>query len=74
MEIRIGLKESARELTIDADASPEQIEELVKTAFAGDEPFLRLTSDRGRIFLVRTAEVQFIELGGEEQRRVGFIA
>ncbi|MDO5053355.1 MAG: DUF3107 domain-containing protein [Pseudoclavibacter sp.] len=74
MEIRIGLKESARELTIDTEAAPDELEQLVEAAFSADEPFVRFVNERGRVFLVRTAEIQFVELGAEEQRRVGFIA
>ena len=74
MELRIGIQHAPRELTIETDQKPAEIEGLVQRAFEGGEPLLRLVDDKQRVFLVQTASVLYVEISGEEPRRVGFIA
>ena len=37
-------------------------------------PVLRLRDEKGKIYIVPTATIAFVEVGSEESRRVGFVA
>ncbi|PFG33863.1 DUF3107 domain-containing protein [Sanguibacter antarcticus] len=71
MEITIGVQNLARELTIETDATAEEISKAVTDALNG-KPVLELTDSRGRKILVPSATIGYVEIGAEEQRKVGF--
>ena len=71
MEITIGVQNLARELTVDSDATAEEITKAVTDALSGG-PVLELTDSRGRKILVPSATIGYVEIGTEEQRKVGF--
>ena len=70
MEIKIGVQRAPRELTLESNQTREDVEQAVETALAGG--VLRLTDDRGRLFLVPGERLAYIELGEPVERRVGF--
>ena len=70
MEIKIGVQRAPRELTLESNQTREDVEKAVETALAGG--VLRLTDDRGRLFLVPGERLAYIELGEPVERRVGF--
>lgn len=72
MDIRIGILNSPRELSLETASSADDIEQAVRTALT-DGGVLSLTDIKGKIFLVPTAGLAYVEIGAEEQRRVGFI-
>lgn len=74
MEIKIGVRESAREISFETSAPLAQIESAVTAALEGSAKLLKLTDDKGRTFLVPTSALAYVEIGAEETRRVGFIA
>lgn len=74
MEIRIGILNSPRELTIESSQKTNEVEEIVAAALAGDTGYLRLVDTKGAVFVIPTATIVFVELGSEETRRVGFFA
>lgn len=74
MELRIGIQHAPRELTIETEQSPADIEALVQRAFDESAPLIRIVDDKQRVHLVQTAGVLYVELSGDEPRRVGFIA
>jgi hypothetical protein len=74
MEVRIGIKDSARDLSFDASLTASQITDLVKKAIEGGEKLITMTDAKGSSFLIPTASISFVEVGAEEARRVGFIA
>lgn len=71
MEITIGVQNVARELTLESDQTAEQVAAVVSAAIAGG-PSLTLTDARGRRIIVPTAVLGYVEIGTDEQRRVGF--
>ncbi|MCA5892481.1 DUF3107 domain-containing protein [Isoptericola sp. NEAU-Y5] len=71
MEITIGVQNQARELTLESDETAESVTTAVREAIAGGG-VLDLTDSKGRRILVPTASLGYVELGAEEQRRVGF--
>ncbi len=71
MEVKIGIAESQRELVVSSDQSADEVAKLVDDALAGGE-LLRLVDDKGRKYLVRSAQIAYVEIAPEEGRRVGF--
>ncbi|MGF0115976.1 DUF3107 domain-containing protein [Promicromonospora sp. Marseille-Q5078] len=71
MEITIGVQNLARELVVETDDTAEAVTTAVREAIA-DGGVLELTDARGRTLLVPTATIGYVELGAEEQRKVGF--
>ncbi|MCK9792380.1 DUF3107 domain-containing protein [Isoptericola sp. 4D.3] len=72
MEITIGVQNLARELVVETDDTAEAVTTAVREAIAGDNGLLELTDSRGRTILVPTATIGYVEVGAEEQRKVGF--
>lgn len=71
MEIKIGVKQSQREIVMDSNESPKdlaaRIEESVKA-----ESLLSFTDTKGRQVFVPAAALAYVEVGTETARRVGF--
>jgi hypothetical protein len=74
MDIRIGITNAPRELSFESKQAPEDIQKVVTDALEGTSAFFTLTDVKGRVYLVPTQGLAYIELGGEEARRVGFVA
>ncbi|GAA3212185.1 DUF3107 domain-containing protein [Oerskovia jenensis] len=71
MEVTIGVQNLARELVIETEETTETVAAAVSAALAGG-PALELLDSRGRRVIVPTASIGYVEIGTEEQRRVGF--
>ncbi|MEK8225453.1 DUF3107 domain-containing protein [Oerskovia sp. M15] len=71
MEVTIGVQNLARELVIETEETTEAVAAAVATALAGG-PALELLDSRGRRVIIPTASIGYVEIGTEEQRRVGF--
>ena len=72
MEIKIGVVESARELLINSDLSPDEVEALVADALDGKRPVLTLVDEKGRRFVVPSSRISYVEIGASDARKVGF--
>jgi len=72
MEVKIGVQNVTRELTIDTDQAGEDIEATVAKALTGDEPVITLTDTKGRKVIVPAAKLAYIELGSPTIGQVGF--
>jgi hypothetical protein len=72
VEVKIGIAESARELLVSSDQSPEEVAKLVDEAITSEGGLLRLTDDRGRKFVIRGERIAYVEIAPEEARKVGF--
>ncbi|GIT79531.1 ATP-binding protein [Leifsonia sp. LS1] len=73
MEIRIGIVNAPRELGFESAQSPDEIAQQVETAVTGGAAVLKLTDDKGRVYVVPTAGIAYVEVGAEESRRIGFV-
>ena len=71
MEVKIGIAESARELVVSSDQSADEVSSLVDAALSGDG-LLRLVDEKGRRFVVRAAQIAYVEIAPEDGRKVGF--
>lgn len=74
MEIKIGVADSPRELSITSSNSPDEVESLVTDALRNDEGLLILTDDKGRRYVVPSTKVAYVEIGPGDERRVGFVS
>ncbi len=71
MEVKIGVQDAAREVTLDTDETPDAIKAAV-TAAISEGGLLSLTDDRGRTVLVNATKIAYVEIGAPSTRRVGF--
>jgi Protein of unknown function (DUF3107) len=71
VEVKIGIAESARELVVSSDQTPDEVQALVDDALKGDG-LLRLVDDKGRRYLVRAAQIAYVEIAPATVGRVGF--
>ena len=71
MEVTIGVQNLTRELVIETDQTPDDLTAAVKEALASNGA-LELKDTRGRHIIVPTSTIGYVEIGTEEQRRVGF--
>ena len=74
MDIRIGIANSPREINFESSQSSAEIEKIVATALDTDAKFVSLKDDKGKLYIVPTAALAYLEVGSEESRRIGFIA
>ena len=52
----------------------EPIKIGIVTALSGQSALLKLTDDKGTVYVVPTSALAYVEIGSEESRRVGFVA
>jgi uncharacterized protein DUF3107 len=71
VEVKIGVQNAARELTIELDETPEAVEKLVADAVSGDG-VLNLKDAKGRRVIVPVAKLAYVELGHGTSGQVGF--
>lgn len=72
MEVKIGIAESQRELVVSSDQTADEVSKLVDAALADVDGLLRLTDEKGRRYVVRSAQIAYVEIAPEDGRRVGF--
>lgn len=72
MEVKIGVADSHRELTVSTADSPDQVEALVTAAMRNTQGMLSLVDDKGRRYMVPISRVAYVEIGPADSRRVGF--
>jgi hypothetical protein len=68
VEVKIGIQSISREVVIETNASPEEIETSLAAALADGGLFV-LTD--GKV-MVPADKIGYLEFSGSEQRRVGF--
>ena len=72
MEVKIGVKGSPRELVVETDSSSDEIAAALRAVVGDDDAIFELTDTKGRRILVPAEHIAFVEIGEQEQRRVGF--
>lgn len=71
MEIKIGIRQSSRELTVETDATVSDIVAKINDSVANDA-VLVLEDTKGRSVLVPSSALAYIEVGAQTPNRVGF--
>lgn len=72
MDIRIGIKDTAREISFESSQTAADVEQAVVEALDGT--VLTLDDSKGKRYLVPAAQIAYVEIGSETSRRVGFVA
>lgn len=71
MEVKIGIQSAPRELTLETESSPEELEQRLKDALADGGIFIVADVKGGRA-VVPADKIAYLEFGSTEPRRVGF--
>ena len=71
MEIKIGIQSVPRELVIETKSSFEEVQRALATAVADGGVFTLGDERIGRV-LFPADKIAYVEVGGSEQRRIGF--
>ena len=71
MEVKIGVQYAARELVLESNEKPEDIEKAIAAALKSGG-LLTLVDERGRKVVVPADRLAYVEIGEAAERRVGF--
>ena len=71
MEIKIGVQDTPRELSLESNQTPDEVAAAIDAALASGT-VLSLTDDRGRTVLVPAAKIAYVEIGPAAKGKVGF--
>ncbi|MEP6797035.1 MAG: DUF3107 domain-containing protein [Lapillicoccus sp.] len=71
MEVRIGVQNVTREIVFESGASVDEITSTIDTALTNKD-MLRLTDDKGRLYIVPVSALGYVHIGEPEKSRVGF--
>ena len=71
VEVKIGVRNVAREITLESAQTAEEVAAAVDTALEQGGT-LKLADDKGRVVVVPTGVIGYVEIGAPEGRRVGF--
>lgn len=71
MEVKIGIQQASRELSVEVDIDADAVEKLVSEAIASDG-VIALTDTKGRRVLVPSQRLAFVEVGSGVVGQVGF--
>ena len=71
MEVKIGVRDVAREVVLESEETPDAVAALIAKAVESGG-LLRLTDEKGRLIMVPGALIGYVELGAPESRKVGF--
>ncbi|MGJ9411074.1 DUF3107 domain-containing protein [Aeromicrobium sp. CF4.19] len=71
MEVKIGVQNAARELSVDTDEAPDTVLEALQGAL-GDDRLFSLTDAKGRTVAVPADKVAYLYFTAEGGRKVGF--
>jgi hypothetical protein len=72
VEVRIGVRDVAREVTLESASTPEQVRATIAEAVSSGAPLVELVDDKGATVLVPTSALGYVEIGSPEKGRVGF--
>ncbi len=71
MDIRISVQNSAREVSLESNESPAEVNTKVASAIK-DGSVLTLTDEKGRTIIVPGDKIAFVEIGVATVGKVGF--
>lgn len=71
MEVKIGITDIAREVSIDTNSSADEVAEQLREALTNNG-LLELVDEKGRRLLVPAGRIGYMDLGSATVRPVGF--
>lgn len=73
MDVRIGVTYAPKELTLEMEATTDEVSQQVENALSGNGTFLWLTDRNGTRVGVPLDKLAYVEIeGSESDRHVGF--
>lgn len=74
MDLRIGVTQAPRELSVEMpDDERDETLKTIDAALAGATDVLQLTDKRGRVVMVPSEKIAYVEVGANDgDRRIGF--
>jgi hypothetical protein len=72
VEVKIGVQHANRELVLESEQTPAEVEQAVAEAFSGKSNLLQLEDEKGRKVIVPTDRLAYVEIGEVSIRKVGF--
>jgi hypothetical protein len=72
VDVKIGVTDTGRELTVSSGSTPDEIESLISEALKNPDGTLVLVDDKGRRVIVPSAKIAYVEIAPADGRRVGF--
>jgi len=74
VDISIGINNSPREINFESAQSASEVETIIAEALNSDAKYVSLRDAKGKLYIVPTTALAYVELGEEESRRIGFVA
>lgn len=74
MEIRIGIKDSAREISFLVSEKEKDIEDKLQQAVQGGDKPLILKDEKSNEYLIPIKNISYIVKGSNDKPKVGFIS
>ncbi|MGH3661525.1 MAG: DUF3107 domain-containing protein [Micromonosporaceae bacterium] len=74
MEVKIGVQFAPRELSLESNQTPADVEKAVVKALSDDDGVLSLVDEKGRRVLVPVSKLAYVEIAEQGPRQVGFTA
>jgi hypothetical protein len=71
VEVKIGIQSITRELVVETNSPPEEIERALASALADGGLFVLADGKDGKV-MVPADKIGYVEFSGVELRRVGF--
>ena len=71
MEVKIGIRDVAREVVLESELTPSAVADAVDSAITS-QGLLKLTDDKGKLIIVPGQLIGYVEIGAPETRRIGF--
>jgi hypothetical protein len=72
VEVKIGVQHATRELVLESEQSPDEVQAAVASALSGKSNLLQLVDEKGRRILVPADRLAYVEIGEQSSRRIGF--
>ncbi|ADB34373.1 hypothetical protein Kfla_5360 [Kribbella flavida DSM 17836] len=72
MEVKIGVQHANRELVLESEQTPDEVQATVAEALAGKTGLLQLTDEKGRRVIIPADRLAYVEIGEVAIRKVGF--
>lgn len=73
MDIKIGLAESPRELSIRLPEGQDNVMAAFEDAIDAGRPTMKLEDEKGNSYLIRTERILYVEQASAAARSVGFM-
>ena len=71
MEVKIGIRDVAREVVLESELTPSAVADAIDSAIAS-QGLLKLTDDHGKLIIIPAQLIGYVEIGAPETRRIGF--